>query len=121
MMQLSLVPALLAIIDPHPKNPDSQFTSYFAVHSAILNTFQYSNSIQGYDWDEKIKGYLLSSFLWGFILTKILAGQLAEKYGAKPVLLWTVILSALTVLLMPLGIWYGGWRASFNSRMSKLI
>lgn len=112
-MQLCLLPVLVAIIDPNPKNPNSQLTSYFAEH------YQYSNSIQGYDWNEKIKGYLLSTFLWGYILTKIPAGQLAEKYGAKAILLWSTVFSALTVSLMPLGIWYGGWQVSFNSRKSE--
>lgn len=65
-------------------------------------------------WDEKTKALILSSFFWGYVVTQVPAGQLAQRCGAKRILLWSMLLCSALTLLTPLSVTYGGWKVSFQ-------
>ncbi|TMW43694.1 hypothetical protein DOY81_011226, partial [Sarcophaga bullata] len=72
---------------------------------------------EDFDWDESTKSYLLSSFFWGYITTQIPGGQIAQKYGAKTILLVGVTLCSLLSLLTPVAAHLGGWKLLFALRV----
>lgn len=55
---------------------------------------------------------MLSSFFWGYVVTQVPAGQLAQRIGAKRILLWSMLLCAALTMLTPLSIEYGGWQVN---------
>lgn len=59
-----------------------------------------------FDWNESTRGLVLSSFFWGYILSQVPAGQLAERYGAKILLMIALSVCALLTLLTPVA---AGW------------
>lgn len=68
------------------------------------------NFPQDHDWDEKTKALVLSSFFWGYVVTQVPAGQLAQRIGAKRILLWSMLLCSALTMLTPLSIKYGDWQ-----------
>lgn len=52
----------------------------------------------------------LSSFFWGYIITQVPGGQMAQKYGAKIMLLFSLGLCSLLNIVTPIGASYGGWK-----------
>lgn len=63
-----------------------------------------------YDWDEKTKSLILSSFFWGYIVTQIPGGQLAQRFGAKFLLLAGLSICSVLTLLIPACASIGGWK-----------
>lgn len=79
----------------------------------VNNNFCFALS-QDHEWDEKTKSLVLSSFFWGYVVTQVPAGQLAQKFGAKRILMWSMLLCAALTLLTPLSITYGGWKVCYR-------
>jgi len=52
-------------------------------------------------WSETEKGFVLSSFFIGYMEAQILGGVLADKYGGKRVLLWSLVAWSVFTLLTP--------------------
>ncbi len=52
-------------------------------------------------WSETEKGFVLSSFFIGYMAAQILGGVLADKYGGKRVLLWSLVAWSIFTLLTP--------------------
>lgn len=52
----------------------------------------------------------ISSFFWGYVITQVPAGQLAQRCGAKVLLLWSMILCSLLTMSTPWCASYGGWK-----------
>lgn len=75
----------------------------------IWKTNKQKTSPQDFDWDESAKSLILSSFFWGYIITQIPAGQLAERCGAKYLLLVSMFICSLLTTVTPLCASYGGW------------
>ncbi|XP_039951006.1 putative inorganic phosphate cotransporter [Bactrocera neohumeralis] len=55
-----------------------------------------------YDWSQELQGYILGSFYIGYIIGHVPAGLLAEKYGAKWVLVCGMSTVTILTLLTPL-------------------
>lgn len=70
-----------------------------------------------YEWQEDTKSYVLSSFFWGYIVTQIPGGHIAQKYGAKTLLLIGITLCSALTLLTPLAVEIGGWQLLFALRV----
>lgn len=76
---------------------------------------------QHYDWDEKTRALILSSFFWGYVVTQIPAGQIAQQYGAKMLLLGSMIVNSILTVLTPLCAAIGGWQVyAFTSNYATL-
>ncbi|XP_068145044.1 putative inorganic phosphate cotransporter [Drosophila tropicalis] len=60
---------------------------------------------------ETQKSYMLSSFFWGYIVTQVPGGYVAQRYGAKMLLLSGLLACAMLTLLSPMAVQYGGWQA----------
>lgn len=65
--------------------------------------------LQEFNWPESTQSLILSSFFWGYVITQVPAGQLAERYGAKIMLLLAISLCSLLNILSPVSATYGGW------------
>ncbi|XP_055921949.1 putative inorganic phosphate cotransporter isoform X1 [Eupeodes corollae] len=61
-----------------------------------------------YDWTESTKSLILSSFFWGYVVTQVPAGQLAQRYGAKLVVFWGVLICSILAILTPICAKIGG-------------
>lgn len=61
-----------------------------------------------FDWNEKTKSVILSSFFWGYVVTQIPAGQLAQRVGAKVLLLFSLGICSTLAVLTPLFAHLGG-------------
>lgn len=66
---------------------------------------------EDFAWNEQTQSLVLSSFFWGYILTQIPGGQVAEKKGAKFVLLVSLLVSAIVAIITPVCTSLGGWEA----------
>ncbi|KAJ6640943.1 putative inorganic phosphate cotransporter [Pseudolycoriella hygida] len=84
---------------------------------AMTNKNSANPDFEDFDWDESEKSLVLSSFFWGYIITQIPAGQLAERCGAKYLLLVAMSLCSLLTTLTPLCASYGGWMAVCGLRV----
>lgn len=54
---------------------------------------------------------MLSSFFWGYIVTQVPGGYIAQRYGAKMLLMVGLVACAILTLLTPLALKLGGWQA----------
>lgn len=88
-MRVNLSVAVIAMSDRLASNPD----------------------FEEYDWDEKIQSWLLSSFFIGYIFTQIPAGKLAQRYGGKQILAYTVAICGLLNIATPFAARMGDWKA----------
>ncbi|XP_014290991.1 putative inorganic phosphate cotransporter isoform X2 [Halyomorpha halys] len=63
-----------------------------------------------FDWDEKTQGLILSSFFWGYVINHVPGGLLAERWGVKWVLGYSMFVSTSGTLLTPLvSRTFGAW------------
>lgn len=60
---------------------------------------------------------MLSAFFWGYPLTQIHGGQIAQKYGAKYVLVFSIGICAISTTFTPLSAIYGGAIAMCANQM----
>ncbi|XP_055857015.1 putative inorganic phosphate cotransporter [Episyrphus balteatus] len=74
-------------------------------------------NFEEFEWDEQKKSLLLSSFFWGYVITQIPGGQIAQRYGAKFVLLFGILTCSLMACLTPICASFGGWRLVFVLRV----
>lgn len=61
-------------------------------------------------WSEKTQGVVLSSFFWGYVLTQVPAGQLAQKFGPKVLLLLSIGTCSTLAVFTPIVASLGGWQ-----------
>uniref|UniRef100_A0A3B3XPW7 Sialin n=1 Tax=Poecilia mexicana TaxID=48701 RepID=A0A3B3XPW7_9TELE len=77
-----------------------------AMVDMLNNTHQsrsdHSGSAGVYNWDSATQGWILGSFFYGYILTQIPGGYLAGRCGAKWLMGFGVLGTALFTLLTPL-------------------
>lgn len=88
-MRVNLSVAVIAMSDSQSTNPD----------------------FEEYKWDEKIQSWLLSSFFIGYVFTQVPAGKLAQRYGAKSMLAYSIGLCAILNILTPYAARFGDWKA----------
>uniref|UniRef100_A0A8I3S4T3 Solute carrier family 17 member 1 n=2 Tax=Canis lupus familiaris TaxID=9615 RepID=A0A8I3S4T3_CANLF len=55
-----------------------------------------------YNWSPKIQGIIFSSIFYGVLITQIPVGYLSEKYSIKKMIGFSLFLSSLLSLLMPM-------------------
>ncbi|XP_055545792.1 putative inorganic phosphate cotransporter isoform X2 [Wyeomyia smithii] len=66
---------------------------------AMVDKNAANKDFEEFDWDQKTQSVILSSFFWGYVVTQIPAGQMAQRFGAKILLLFSLgICSSLAVL-----------------------
>lgn len=54
-----------------------------------------------FTWDEEIQGMVLSAFYYGYIITHIPGGVLAQRFGGKFILAYTLFSTSTLTLLTP--------------------
>ncbi|KAH8401148.1 hypothetical protein KR009_003348 [Drosophila setifemur] len=69
------------------------------------------NSEQYYQFSEAQMSAMLSSFFWGYIVTQVPGGYIAQRYGAKTLLMYGLATAAIMTMLSPLSLKLGGWMA----------
>lgn len=80
---------------------------------AMVDRKAANKDYEEFDWDEETKSVILSSFFWGYVVTQIPAGQLAQRYGPKILLLFSIGVCSLLAVLTPFCAHAGGakvWR-----------
>lgn len=87
-LRVNLSVAIVAMIDKESANPD----------------------YVEFQWNEQTQSLVLSSFFWGYTLTQIPAGQIAERYGPKYILLIATFISGTIVIITPICTTLGGWK-----------
>lgn len=107
-LRVNLSIGIVAMVD-NSSNPDFevQLKEKTIARTQITLVFLFG---QQYDWNEATRGLVLSSFFWGYIVTQVPAGQLAEKYGAKILLLISLTLCTIFTLITPVA---AGWGWEF--------
>ncbi|XP_035743008.1 putative inorganic phosphate cotransporter [Vespa mandarinia] len=61
-----------------------------------------------YDWSVGQQSTILSAFYWGYIITHLPGGLLAERFGGKYSLGLGILSTAVTTLLTPVAVKWGG-------------
>lgn len=104
-------PSLQQLVD---KNKQQHFRSMkqqgkrcWAKHAALWYTNINSNvqivsQANVYNWDSETQGWILGSFFYGYILTQIPGGYLAGRFGAKWLMGFGILGTAVFTLLTPL-------------------
>lgn len=54
-----------------------------------------------FGWPASVQGLVQSGFLWGYMATQMIGGSLADKYGGRVVMAYSVFWFSLASLLMP--------------------
>ncbi|XP_023940700.1 putative inorganic phosphate cotransporter isoform X2 [Bicyclus anynana] len=70
-----------------------------------------------FDWDQSTRDTILSSFFWGYIVLQIPAGMLAGRFGARLLILVSMLMTGLVNLLLPYAAVKGGWQAVCGCRI----
>ncbi|KAH8336844.1 putative inorganic phosphate cotransporter [Drosophila kikkawai] len=73
--------------------------------------FDLFNSERYYTFSEGQRSAMLSSFFWGYVVTQVPGGYIAQRYGAKILLMWGLGIAAIITMLSPLSLKLGGWLA----------
>ena len=60
-----------------------------------------------FNWNKLQQGSILSSTFWGYISTPMLGGYLANRFNAKHVIGWSLLISAVANILTPLAASFG--------------
>jgi len=93
---------------------DSHFTTFFwdissfirfcqkAIFATLLIWTQEERTETKYSWNEYEINLILGSFFWGYICTEIPGGRLAEIIGTRRVFGYSMLMSSLITLLIPL-------------------
>ncbi|XP_049308921.1 putative inorganic phosphate cotransporter [Bactrocera dorsalis] len=88
MQRTNLSVAIVAMMDRNSTNPD----------------------FPEYDWSEQTKSLVLSSYFWGYFLMQIPGGQLAQRFGGKIMLLFSVGIGGFLTIFTPFGAQLGDWQ-----------
>lgn len=94
-LRVNLSVAIVAMVDRDAANPD----------------------FEEFHWNERTKSAILSSFFWGYVFTQIPAGQLAQRFGPKILLLLSIAICSLLALLTPFCAHVGGSQAVMGLRI----
>jgi MFS family permease len=62
----------------------------------------------GFDWDAQEQGMVLGAFYYGFFVSMLPGGFLAERYGGRWVILFSVLGGSLISLIQPFAANEGG-------------
>ncbi|KAF6725584.1 Sialin [Oryzias melastigma] len=63
---------------------------------------KHNHTANVYNWDSETQGWILGSFFYGYILTQIPGGYLAGRFGAKWLMGFGILGTAVFTLLTPL-------------------
>ena len=63
-----------------------------------------------FDWPYSVQSVILSSFFWGYVVLQVPAGELARKFGGKPLVTISISINSLISLLLPVSAAIGGWQ-----------
>eukprot|EP00099_Drosophila_melanogaster_P012271 NP_001286591.1 major facilitator superfamily transporter 14, isoform C [Drosophila melanogaster] len=69
--------------------------------------FDFFNSERYYNFTQKEKGNLQASFFFGYIVTQVPGGYIAQRYGAKTMLMYGLGIAALITMLSPMSLQFG--------------
>lgn len=55
-----------------------------------------------FDWDEESQGQVLAAFYYGYLITHLPGGALAQKFGGKYIMGFSVLSTAIFTLMTPI-------------------
>lgn len=62
-----------------------------------------------YDWSPTDQSLVLGAYFWGYLVTALPAGVMAEKFGGRAVVGWSLLLSAIFTAAGPWAAAWGFW------------
>ncbi|RWS25833.1 sialin-like protein, partial [Leptotrombidium deliense] len=81
----------------------SEINQNFSTECYTRNTSAFKNETRGeFHWNQYTQGIILGSFFWGYIITQIPGGALADRFGSKYVLGYSIFFTSILTLLSPL-------------------
>ncbi|KAF8564745.1 hypothetical protein P879_10003 [Paragonimus westermani] len=57
-------------------------------------------------WDSQTRGHILGVFFWGYLIGQIPSGIIAQKFGARRVVLVSLVILGCATALIPLAVFY---------------
>ncbi|KAJ0176879.1 hypothetical protein K1T71_008058 [Dendrolimus kikuchii] len=63
-----------------------------------------------FDWSHSVQSVILSSFFWGYVILQVPAGELARRFGGKPLITISVSVNSLISLALPFAADIAGWK-----------
>lgn len=77
------------------------------IKSNFTNNTITSSSVPQYDWTISQKNYILGIFLIGYVTSQLFVGRICELVGPRKVLGYSIFLTAIITLLIPVLCEYG--------------
>lgn len=59
---------------------------------------------QEFGWPAGVQGLVQSGFLWGYMATQMIGGSLADRYGGRAVMAYSILWFSTASLLMPIAL-----------------
>lgn len=58
-----------------------------------------NKDFEEFNWDESTQSLILSSFFWGYVVGMLPAGEITQKYGARYLILGSILVCSILNLL----------------------
>ncbi|KAF6203178.1 hypothetical protein GE061_003595 [Apolygus lucorum] len=68
-----------------------------------------STKVTEYQWTEETQGLVQASFFWGYVLSQLPGGMLADRIGARYVIILGATFTSLFTIVTPLATTVGDW------------
>lgn len=94
-LRVNLSVAIVAMTDRNATNPD----------------------FEDFEWNGKTQSMVLSSFFWGYVITQIPAGQMAQAFGPKILLFFSIGTCSALAVLTPIIATMAGWKGVVTLRV----
>ncbi|KAH8275671.1 hypothetical protein KR026_012311 [Drosophila bipectinata] len=112
--RVNLSVALVAMAPPKSDNSTTDSLAENGTH----NSAGFLDADQYYNFTETQSSTMLSSFFFGYIVTQVPGGYIAQRYGAKILLMWGLGIAAVMTMISPFALKFGGWFALCGVRFA---
>ncbi|XP_055532908.1 sialin-like [Wyeomyia smithii] len=121
MLRVNMSVNILAMVKPIQNGPRANALVANSSAHVVENTTFIIPSIPApidygprYNWSSHDQSVILGAYFYGYLLTSLPAGVLAEKYGGRALVGYTLAFSAILTALTPLAATYGLWTIVAN-------
>ncbi|KAM3851902.1 sialin isoform 4-T4 [Vipera latastei] len=100
-LRVNLSVALVDMIQPNI-SLNKNITSNVCPEHSSTSKVPLNTTGKSYPWDAEMQGWILGSFFYGYIITQVPGGYLARQFGAKLLLGFGILGTAVFTLFTPL-------------------
>ncbi|XP_058831302.1 sialin isoform X2 [Topomyia yanbarensis] len=115
MLRVNMSVNILAMVNPIQRSPRSSAMGTNSSESVSNSTTSIAPAPHvmdygpRYNWSSHDQSLLLGAYFYGYLMTSLPAGVLAERFGGRRLVGYTLSFSALLTALTPLAATYGLW------------